>query len=47
MRLTKIELLISSDYDNALDTIISLLEEQAEVSVIDYRDTEVTMKGWN
>jgi len=47
MRLTKIELLVSSDYDNALDTIISRIEEEEELSVLDYRDAEVTMEGWN
>jgi len=47
MKLTKIELLVSSDYDNALDTIISRIEEEEELSVLDYRDTDVTMKGWN
>jgi len=46
MKLTKIELLVSSDYDNALDTIISRIEEEEELSVLDYRDTEVTTKGW-
>jgi len=46
MKLTKIELLVSSDYDNALDTIISRIEEEEELSVLDCRDTEVTMKGW-
>ena len=46
MKLTKIEILVSSDYDNALDTIISRIEEEEELSVLDYRDTEVTTKGW-
>ena len=52
MRLTKIELLISSDYENVLDTIMERIEditesEEGELAVLDYRDAEVTMKGWN
>jgi len=46
MKLTKIELLVSSDYENVLDAIISCIEEEGELSVLDYRDTEVTTKGW-
>tara|TARA_R100000152_G_C6696686_1_gene127077 strand:- start:57 stop:215 length:159 start_codon:yes stop_codon:yes gene_type:complete len=52
MKLTKIELLVSSDYDNALDTILGRIEditesEKGELSVLDYRVAEVTTKGWN
>ena len=52
MRLTKVELLVSSDYDNVLDTIMGRIEdipesEEGELSVLDCRDAEVTMKGWN
>ena len=49
MKLTKIEILVSSDdnYDILSEVMESVQEYENGIRVLDYRESDVTTKGWN